>query len=171
MMCWLEDTRPDRSHNHAQFSTSGERLSPGRPAAAARANAAPAAVGIWRRRLQIGPIPAGTPVGLLTNLNPLAEGSNPAMHLEQAGKLVDLLLRMKLDLLKLPSNATDDQARQVLRNLVDPMLGLSKCPDLIVNRGHYFGTGYVEPGQSGSQQEAALSDQDKHALIEFLKTF
>jgi hypothetical protein len=100
----------------------------------------------------------------------LAEDNNPAKHLEQAGRLVDLLIRMKLDLLRLPSNATDDQARQVLRNLVDPMLGLSKCPDLIVNRGHYFGTGYVEPGQPGPQ-EAALSDQDKRALIEFLKTF
>jgi hypothetical protein len=121
--------------------------------------------------IQIGPIPAGTPVGLLTNLNPLAEGNDPAKHLEQAGKLVDLLLRIKLDLLKLPSNATDEQARQVLMNLVDPMLALSKCPDLIVNRGHYFGTGYVEPGQPGPAREAALSDQDKRALIEFLKTF
>jgi hypothetical protein len=82
-----------------------------------------------------------------------------------------LLIRMKLDLLKLPSSATDDQARQVLMNLVDPLLGLSKCPDLIVNRGHYFGTGYVEPGQPNRAQEAALSDQDKRALIEFVKTF
>ncbi|HMJ60735.1 MAG TPA: hypothetical protein VK493_03190, partial [Bryobacteraceae bacterium] len=90
---------------------------------------------------------------------------------ERAARLVDLLIRMKLDLLKLPSNATDDQARQVLMNLVDPMLELSKCPDLIVNRGHYFGTGYVEPGASDPVQEAALSDQDKRALIEFVKTF
>ncbi|HEY6987302.1 MAG TPA: hypothetical protein VH369_02895, partial [Bryobacteraceae bacterium] len=120
--------------------------------------------------VQLGPIPAGTPVGLLTNLNPLAESNNPAKHMEQAGKLVDLLIRMKVDLLRLPSNATDEQARQVLKNLVDPMLGLSKCPDLIVNRGHYFGTGYIEPGQSGPA-EPGLSDQDKRALIEFLKTF
>jgi hypothetical protein len=121
--------------------------------------------------LQIGPIPANTPVGLLTNLNPLSENSDPAKRLEHASKLVDLLIRMKLDLLKLPSNATDDQARQVLMNLVDPLLELSKCPDLIVNRGHYFGTGYVEPGQPNRAQEAALSDQDKRALIEFVKTF
>jgi hypothetical protein len=120
--------------------------------------------------IQIGPIPAGTPVGLLTNLNPLAESNDPAKHVQQAGKLVDLLIRMKLDLLRLPSNATDEQARQVLKNLVDPMLGLSKCPDLIVNRGHYFGTGYVEPGQSGPVPEPGISDQDKRALIEFLKT-
>ena len=48
--------------------------------------------------------------------------------------------------------------------LVEPLLQLSKCPDFVVNRGHYFGTGYAvgEPG---------LSDKDKRALIEFLKTF
>jgi hypothetical protein len=43
-------------------------------------------------------------------------------------------------------------------------MALSKCPDLIVNRGHYFGTSY-------STEEPPLSDDDKRALIEFLKTF
>jgi hypothetical protein len=33
----------------------------------------------------------------------------------------------------------------------------------VVNRGHYFGTGY--------DGEPALSDEDKKDLIEFLKTF
>jgi hypothetical protein len=42
-------------------------------------------------------------------------------------------------------------------------MALSKCPDYVVNRGHYFGTGF--------DGEPALSDQDKGALIEFLKTF
>ena len=42
-------------------------------------------------------------------------------------------------------------------------MSLSKCPDYVVNRGHYFGTGY--------DNEAVLSDADKKALIEFLKTF
>jgi hypothetical protein len=44
------------------------------------------------------------------------------------------------------------------------LLALNKCPDFEVNRGHYFGTGML-PG------EPALSDSDKRALIEFLKTF
>jgi hypothetical protein len=43
------------------------------------------------------------------------------------------------------------------------MLAVSKCPDFIVNRGHYFGTQYM-PGEAG------LSDEEKRALIEFLKT-
>lgn len=41
---------------------------------------------------------------------------------------------------------------------------LSKCPDYIINRGHYFGTSYFK-------EEPALSDADKRALIEYLKTF
>ena len=28
-------------------------------------------------------------------------------------------------------------------NLATPLLALSKCPDFVVNRGHYFGTGMV----------------------------
>ena len=44
------------------------------------------------------------------------------------------------------------------------MLELSKCPDFVVNRGHYFGTAQLN-------EEPPLSDEDKRALIEFLKTF
>jgi hypothetical protein len=39
-----------------------------------------------------------------------------------------------------------------------------------VNRGHYFGTNYREPGETGPNRPG-LSDADKYALIEFLKTF
>ena len=41
---------------------------------------------------------------------------------------------------------------------------MSKCPDFVVDRGHYFGT-------SAFKEEPGLSDDDKRALIEFLKTF
>ena len=44
------------------------------------------------------------------------------------------------------------------------MMDLSKCPDYVVNRGHYFGTGEFA-------EEPGLSDDDKRALIEFIKTF
>jgi hypothetical protein len=44
-------------------------------------------------------------------------------------------------------------------------LELSKCPDLIVNRGHYFGTEKFAGGEAG------LNDDDKHALITFLTRF
>ena len=42
----------------------------------------------------------------------------------------------------------------------------SKCPDYVINRGHYFGTSYFQ-----ETEEPGLSDNDKLALIEFLKTF
>jgi hypothetical protein len=70
-----------------------------------------------------------------------------------AALLVQLLQRLHA----LGGNATSDQARVAFADLIDPLLELSKCPDLVVNRGHLFGT--------------TLPDDDKAALIEFLKTF
>ena len=57
----------------------------------------------------------------------------------------------------LPQGASDEQARQVFANAGEQLFALSKCPDYVVNRGHYFG--------------ANLGDADKKALIAFLKTF
>ncbi len=114
--------------------------------------------------VEIGPIPAGTPVNLLANLMLLPESDDPIERLNHDKNIVDLLIKLTHDLKQLPPNASDDQARQVFANLVKPMLALSKCPDFVVNRGHYFGTGRV-PG------EPALSDADKRALIAFVKTF
>jgi len=115
------------------------------------------------RTIQIGPIPAGTPVGLLTNLNPMSESADPVERLAHDKQVLDLVLKISSDLKKLPADASDDEAKKVFANVVDPLLGLSKCPDLIVNRGHYFGTGQFSGGEPG------LSDADKRALIAFLK--
>ena len=52
----------------------------------------------------------------------------------------------------------------VFAALADDMLAVSKCKDLVVNKGHYFGTAYFT-------EEPGLSDGDKRALIAFLKTF
>ena len=43
------------------------------------------------------------------------------------------------------------------------LLAISKCPDYVINKGHYFGTNLFpdEPG---------LSDDEKRDLIGFLKT-
>ena len=65
------------------------------------------------------------------------------------------------------ANESDDEynkrVQDVFRPLASGLMNLSKCPDYVVNRGHYFGTGY--------DNEAALNEADKRALIEFLKTF
>src|SRR5260370_19496181 len=128
--------------------------------------------------IQLGPIPAGTPVGLLANLNLLAE--DPGKQLERDGEILSLVHKIDGDLKALGPNATDQQAEQIFKNVVEDMLRLSKCPDLIVNRGHYFGTDYLEPAEKAdpqlrtkalSDRGPALSDGDKRALIEFIKTF
>jgi hypothetical protein len=114
--------------------------------------------------LEIGPIPKGTPVNLLSNLDLLGEELDAAGQKDHQKKVFDLLWKMQHDLHRLPRNATDEQARQQFANLVEPLLALSKCPDFVVNRGHYFGTSYFK-------EEAPLSDDDKWTLIEFMKTF
>ena len=102
--------------------------------------------------IEIGPIPKGTPVNLLSNID-----------LERKPEVFKLLLKITQDLKALPRGASDEQARAVFANLVDPLVAVSKCPDYVVNRGHYFGTDYFK-------EEPGLSDADKRALIAFLKT-
>jgi len=113
--------------------------------------------------IEIGPIPRGTPVGLLANLMVRPEEKDLWGRLNHDRKLLHLLLEIKSDLKKLGPNPTDDEARRVFSPLATQLMELSKCPDYVVNRGHYFGAGY--------DGEPALSDEDKKDLIEFLKRF
>jgi hypothetical protein len=112
----------------------------------------------------LGPIPKGTPVGLLANLDLLGEGLAGDDKIKHQARVLELLIKMKHDLASLPKNATDADAEKIFANLVPDLLALSKCPDYVVNRGHYFGTDWFS-------QEPGLNDSDKKALIEFLKTF
>lgn len=77
----------------------------------------------------LGPIPKGTPVDLLANLDLLGEGLPSDQKLAHQERVVKLLVKMKHDLLKLPAGASDQEARQVFANLVPELLALSKCPD------------------------------------------
>jgi len=115
-------------------------------------------------QVHIGPIPKGTPVGLLSNMDIMGESSPDGNTLEHKRKVLNLLLKMKIDLATLGPNPSDGDAKAKFSNLVQPLWELSKCRDLVVNRGHYFGT-------SMFKEEPGLSDEDKRALIEFLKTF
>jgi hypothetical protein len=91
--------------------------------------------------------------------------------------LGDLVVKLNADLLTAPAAATDQQLLEKFANLKRPMLALSKCPDLVVNRGHYFGTAQFNEQDGLSEDEKAfghepeLSDDDKRALIGFLMTF
>jgi hypothetical protein len=130
--------------------------------------------GFWSRHfpwlvgdegIEIGPLPKGTPVGLLANLNLLSDSPDLIERAKHDVEVLDLLRKVKKALKDLPRDASDEEATRVLKPLVAPLLELSKCRDLIVNRGHYFGTDKFQGGEPG------LSDDDKRALIEFLKTF
>jgi hypothetical protein len=97
---------------------------------------------------RLGPIPEGTPVNLLANIDP----DTPAV------KLVELCLKIKKVLLQVKLQHLDPAAtKELMRTELAPdLLAVSKCPDLIEDRGHIFG--------------ATLPDDDKRALIEYLKT-
>jgi hypothetical protein len=107
--------------------------------------------------IEIGPIPAGTPVGLLANFDPLPDTTRLRERIAHDKAVVKAVVQLVRDLKSLPQGATDEQARQVFANVGEQLFALSKCPDYVVNRGHYFGS--------------KLSDADKKALIAFLKTF
>lgn len=106
--------------------------------------------------VQIGPIPAGTPVNLLSNID-----------MEQHDKVLPLLLKVKKALKNIPENPTNEQAEKAFSEakVVGPLLEVSKCPDFVVDKGHYFGTQYLQ------DDETPLTDEEKRALIEFVKTF
>lgn len=131
----------------------------------------------------IGPIPAGTPVNLIASLRPLAESREPREIALHYARIVQLLVRLEAALVTAPKNADDAALRAHFSALRTPLLQLSKCPDYVVNRGHYFGTTMLlqQPGLTADERsffprkergesEAALSDADKMALIAYLKT-
>jgi len=102
--------------------------------------------------LRLGPIPAGTPINLLsnTNLDPgLVLG---VKRVEMLAAVIDVLVRIKTE------KMNDAQVSALMsKELVPKFLALNKCPDFIEDKGHPFGRD--------------LPPADKQALIELLKTF
>ena len=130
--------------------------------------------------LIIGPIPKDTPVNLLASLLLRAEELGVWDRLKRDGALFDLVfgrdgINRKMAELGPMSTEKDPaaqkaalevynkRAQEVFKPLASRLMSFSKCPDYIVNRGHYFGTGY--------DNEVPLTEPQKRDLIEFLKTF
>jgi hypothetical protein len=107
--------------------------------------------------VRVGPFPKGMPIGLLTNIDLLGEDLSEEERDRHRGKLRTLIKRA---LRELKGNRDFDAA---FAALAEDMFAVSKCKDLVVNKGHYFGTDYFK-------EEPGLSDADKRALIAFLKT-
>jgi hypothetical protein len=104
----------------------------------------------------IGPIPKDTPVSLITSIDVLGAELSEAQRKEHVKQLLALLQQAKRELKR---NNDIFASQEVMR----AMLALSKCPDYVINKGHYFGTSLLpdEPG---------LADTEKRDLIGFLKT-
>ena len=112
--------------------------------------------------VKIGPFPKGMPVNLITSMDVAGFDLPESQRAEHRKRVLALLTRTKKEL----KDSRDLGA--TLGRLVDEMLAVSKCKDFVVNKGHYFGTTLfesIEPGEPG------LSDDDKRALIAFIKTF
>jgi hypothetical protein len=94
--------------------------------------------------IRIGPIPKGTPINLLANIAPNFQ------HADVFTKALAKLIKINAQ------NLPPDAAAAELRKLVPDLIAINKCPDFVEDKGHYFGTD--------------LPDNDKRALIEYLKT-
>lgn len=127
--------------------------------------------------LVLGPIPKGMPVNLLANTRLRAESNNPFEGVMNVWRLLTVAHRLKNDLRTLPPGTQGDALRTHFADVREPFLALSKCPDFVVNRGHLFGTAAFnrQDGLSADEKawgtETPLGDEDKKALIAFLKTF
>jgi hypothetical protein len=102
--------------------------------------------------VKIGPIPAGTPINLLTNTN-----LDPSLSLLR--KRIELYEAIVATLIKIKEAKLDEAAAEKLMDekVVPKFLAVNKCPDFYEDKGHEFGK--------------SLPMDDKSALIELLKTF
>jgi hypothetical protein len=114
--------------------------------------------------VEIGPIPKGTPINLMANLEMMPDGADLSERAAHVKKLLPVLHELIHALKGVDRSSSDEEVRKAFAPLVPQLLALNKCPDFVVNRGHYFGT-------NAFKEEPGLSDSDKRALIEFVKTF
>lgn len=100
--------------------------------------------------LRVGPIPKGTPVNLIMNINP--EG--PTLGLIEAG------FGMVRGILRISKHNLSDANGDALAAFEDEaglaLMKASKCPDFVLDRGHWFAED--------------LSEEEKLKLKAFLKT-
>ncbi|MGO7162038.1 hypothetical protein ACCS78_22065, partial [Rhizobium johnstonii] len=117
--------------------------------------------------ITVGPFPAGFPINALTNTELLPDNdeedkfANYKRLIAAGPALIGAFSELggQCTPEELADPAVLAKAEKVVRDtkLVDRLVGLSKCPDYVVNGGHTFG--------------ADLSQSDKNALISYLKQF
>ena len=117
--------------------------------------------------ITVGPFPAGFPINALTNTKLLPDNddenkfANYKRLIENGPALLGAFAKLggQCTPQELADPAVRANAEKVTREtkLVDRLVGLSKCPDYVVNGGHAFGS--------------ELSQPDKDSLIAYLKQF
>jgi len=115
----------------------------------------------------VGPLPKDFPINALTNTKILPDNDEPDMlaHVWKLARAAPTLIHAFKEFGGACSNeeladpGTQVRSERVVREtgLIDTLMSVSKCPDYVVNRGHYFG--------------ADLPAADKEALIEYIKHF
>jgi mono/diheme cytochrome c family protein len=93
-------------------------------------------------------VPKGTPINLITNVHPKDAKS---VLLAYVDGVLDGRPKPEFSQLRVANHAKGQAA--MLKRLLD----VSTCPDFIEDKGHYYGHD--------------LNDEDKHALIEYIKYF
>lgn len=101
--------------------------------------------------LRLGPIPKGTPVNLISNINPDA---GPEALKEALAETTESFARINSQ--HLTGTALQDE---VDKNIGPALLKVDKVPDFVMDKGHYY------------KWFESMTDDDKDALIELLKTF
>ncbi len=113
--------------------------------------------------VRIGPIPKGVPVNLLANVNPEADRGK---LIKTVGFLVTKLAEIESRHLKnepakgQSAGTGETEADRIMREEIAPaLMEVSKCPDFVMDKGHYY------------EWFKDMTNEDKEALIELLKTF
>jgi hypothetical protein len=128
---------------------------------------------------KLGPIPKGFPIGVAASYQPIADLDRAPIRekTEHLSNFDRFIAKVVANFPNLDPSADDSKLLAWGANLREPLLKLSKCPDFVVNRGHYFGTAKFNETDGLSDDEKAfgteppLTDDDKRALIEIIKTF
>ncbi|KMW58818.1 hypothetical protein AIOL_003798 [Candidatus Rhodobacter oscarellae] len=118
--------------------------------------------------IEVGPFPADFPINALLNTKLLPDNDEDVSLLSHGWQLAKAGPTLISAVKQLGGQCSPEEvadpsvqalAQEVVTDtgLVDTLVGLSKCPDYVVNKGHHFGSD--------------LSDADKDALISYLKRF
>ena len=103
--------------------------------------------------VRVGPFPKGMPIGLITNIDLMGDELPEDQQDEHRRKLIRLVKRALSDLKGNPDFGG------ALTGLADEMFAVSKCKDLVVNKGHYFGTELLHRGARTERWRQAGADR------------